>query len=133
MKQPKQMLRQWNLLENLNLHKNESDPYEPIYLRVPYLWYVLTKTRVKIMCDENIKSPHPYIASCGTAWWKPNEHHNNQKGVKAKELKNNSILTINQEDFKDTIWMRQCSKFRPLHDTWSGVKSKDYLKRIQLA
>lgn len=40
------------------------------YLRVPYFWYVRTKTRVKIMCDENIKSPHPYNTPRGTAYIK---------------------------------------------------------------
>jgi len=90
MKQPKvkkkKTLLQWN--GKVIVHKNESDPnkkkHEPIYLRVPYFWYVRTKTRVKIMCDENIKSPHPYITPRGTAQWKPNEHQNNQRGIRAK-------------------------------------------------
>lgn len=30
-----------------------------IYLFVPYFWYVRTNTKVKIMCDEKIKSPQP--------------------------------------------------------------------------
>jgi len=33
---------------------------------LPYFWYVMTKTRVKIMWDENIKSPQPYITPRGT-------------------------------------------------------------------
>lgn len=37
------------------------------YLFVPYFWYVRTNTKVKIICDENIKSPQPYITPRGTA------------------------------------------------------------------
>lgn len=45
------------------------------YLIVPYLWYVSTNNKVKIMCDENIKSPQPYIIPRGTAhWYKLNKH-----------------------------------------------------------
>lgn len=43
------------------------------HLCVPYFWYVRTKTREKIMCDENIKSPQPYITPRGTAHKNPNE------------------------------------------------------------
>lgn len=98
-------------------HTHIKETYEPIYLRVPYFWYVRTKTRVKIMCDENIKSPHPYNTPWGTAQRKPNEHQNNHKGIKGKQLQFNSILTINQDNFKDTFWRRQCSEFRSLHNT----------------
>lgn len=37
------------------------------YLLVPYFWNERTNTKVKIMCDEKIKSPQPYIAPRGTA------------------------------------------------------------------
>lgn len=51
-----------------------------LYLLEPYFWYVRTKTRVNIMWDENIRSPHPYITPLGTAGKgeerKPCEHPN---------------------------------------------------------
>jgi len=59
-----------NKTKNKGCKTRIKETYELIHLFVPYLWYVLTKTRVKIMCDENIKSPHPYITPWGTAWGK---------------------------------------------------------------
>jgi hypothetical protein len=41
-------------------HKQEEINWTTnVHLMLPYFWYVMTKTRVKIMWDENIKSPHP--------------------------------------------------------------------------
>jgi hypothetical protein len=85
------------------------------HLFEPYLWYVRTKTRVKIMWDENIKSPQPKSTPRGTAkgnskfWTKRKINYSRNL-----QTQQNKILTVNQKDFKYTIgWWKGC-QFRAL-------------------
>lgn len=102
------------------------------YLRVPYLWYVRTKTKVNIVCDENIRSPQPYITPSGTAFWTKTliKCYFMSYFRPTKICKNMLIkLTVNQEYFKNILWRRNLGELGALIEKFDIPGRNQYMAK----